>query len=153
MTFRPRMTLLLSFTLISPAITSTTARAQGQGPYAFREDARYTFSPFLGTRFGGRIDLNTPTVNYLPIDTSLNWGFNFGARILPRLFGEFMWNRQSTTLSAHHVLTNNITTLTNNAHLDMYQLGLLYEIPTGSQLVPFVVGGIGFTHFDSHGVL
>jgi opacity protein-like surface antigen len=102
---------------------------------------------------GGRIDINTPNVDYLAIHDSLNWGFNAGARIIPHLFGEFMWNRQTTTLSAHHTQTNTMTTLTNQAHLDMYQGSLLYEFPSSSRLVPFVVGGMGFTHFDSHGIL
>ena len=124
-TFRLRgdRVLSLSLTFISiAAITPTEARAQI--PYRVHEETKYTFSPFVGARFGGRIDINTPNVDYLPIHSSLNWGFNFGARILPNLFGEFMWNRQTTTLSAHHVQTNNETTLTNNAHLDMYQAGV-----------------------------
>jgi opacity protein-like surface antigen len=152
MTFRPRIIVLsLSLTFISIAITPAAARAQA--PYMVHDETKYTFSPFLGARLGGRIDINTPNVDYLRIHSSFNWGFNLGARILPHLFGEFMWNRQTTTLSAHHALTNTETTLTNNAHLDMYQASLLYEFPTSSRVVPFVVGGIGFTHFDSHGVL
>ena len=47
-----------------------------------------------------------------------------------------------------------MVTLTNNAHLDLYQFSLLYEFPTtNSQLLPFVVAGIGDEHFDSHGIL
>jgi opacity protein-like surface antigen len=102
---------------------------------------------------GGRIDLNTPAVDYLHIDNSLNWGFNVGKRIVPQLFGEFMWNRQTTTLKAHDVVPNRLTTLTTHAQLDMYQGNLLFEFPTSSPLRPFAVGGLGFTHFDSHGIL
>jgi len=90
---------------------------------------------------------------YLPINSSLNWGFNAGARLVPHLFAEFMWNRQTTTLSAHDIPTNQNVLLTNNAHLDMYQGSLLYEIWASSKVRPYVVGGIGFTHFDSHGIL
>jgi opacity protein-like surface antigen len=118
-----------------------------------RFEPKYTFSLFLGSRFGGNIAINTPNVDYLPIDSSRNWGFNAGARLVPHLFAEFMWNRQTTTLSAHDVPTNTIVPLTNNAHLDMYQGGLLYEIWASSHVRPYVVGGIGFTHFDSHGIL
>jgi opacity protein-like surface antigen len=92
-------------------------------------------------------------VDKLLIDSSLNWGFNFGARIAPHLFGEFMWNRQTTTLNAHDIPINQIVSLTNHAHLDMYQASLLYEIWTRGPVRPFVVGGIGVTHFDSHGIL
>jgi opacity protein-like surface antigen len=118
-----------------------------------RFEPKYTFSLFLGTRFGGNIAINTPNVDYLPIRSSLNWGFNAGARLVPHLFAEFMWNRQTTTLGAHDIPTNQIVSLTSNAHLDMYQGSLLYEIWASSQLRPYIVGGIGFTHFDSHGIL
>ena len=118
-----------------------------------RFEPKYTFSLFLGTRFGGNIAINTPNVDRLPISASYNWGFNAGARIAPHLFGEFMWNRQTTTLSAHDIPTNQIVTLTNNAHLDMYQGSLLYEFWATPRLRPYVVGGVGFTHFDSHGIL
>jgi opacity protein-like surface antigen len=152
MTFRPRtIVFLLSLTSMAIAINPSAARAQV--PYGVHQETKYTVSPFVGARFGGRIDINTPNVDYLPIQSSLNWGFNIGARIIPNLFGEFMWNRQTTTLSAHHTLTNNESTLTNNAHLDMYQASLLYEFPLRPRVVPFVVGGVGFTHFDSNGVL
>lgn len=116
-------------------------------------EPKYEFSLFLGARFGGKIAINTPNVDYLPINSSLNWGFNAGARLVPHVFAEFMWNRQTTTLSAHHASSNTDVPLTNNAHLDMYQGSLLYEIWARSKLRPFVVGGVGFTHFDSHGVL
>lgn len=83
-------------------------------------EPKYEFSLFLGARFGGKIAINTPSVDYLPIKSSLNWGFNAGARFVPHVFAEFMWNRQTTTLSAHHTSSNTIVPLTNNAHLDMY---------------------------------
>ena len=118
-----------------------------------RFEPKYTFSLFLGARFGGNIAINTPNVDYLPISDSLNWGFNAGARIAPHFFGEFMWNRQTTTLSAHNISPAGIVPLTDNAHLDMYQGSLLYEIWASSKLRPYVVGGIGFTHFDSYGIL
>ncbi len=143
MSSKPRMLALLFLVCISMAVAPS--RAHGQ--------VTYTVSPFVGVRFGGRVDINAPAVDYLPIDSSVNWGFNFGRRIVPNLFGEFMFNRQTTTLSAHDIPSNHTTILTNNAHLDMYQVSLLYEIPMRSKLWPFVVAGIGFTHFDSHGIL
>jgi opacity protein-like surface antigen len=118
-----------------------------------RFEPKYTFSLFLGSRFGGTIAINTPNVDYLPISSSLNWGFNAGARLVPHLFAEFMWNRQTTTLSAHDIPTSEIVPLANNAHLDMYQGSLLYEIWASSRFRPYAVGGIGFTHFDSQGIL
>lgn len=167
---------LISLCCVFAAILPSTAHAQGEYPEAYPTrqsdspqdnspagyrptsgyklfEPKYTLSLFLGARFGGNVAINTPNVDYLPINSSLNWGFNAGVRLVPHLFGEFMWNRQTTTLSAHDIPSNKIVTLTNNAHLDMYQASLLYEIWARSQLRPFVVGGIGFTHFDSHGIL
>jgi len=114
---------------------------------------RFEIEPFVGARFGGRITINTPDVDYLPIDSSLNWGFTTGVSIIPHLFGEFMWNRQTTTLSAHDTLLGQTIPLTTRAHLDLYHFDLLYEFWTPSKIRPFVVGGIGDTHFDSHGIL
>jgi opacity protein-like surface antigen len=150
-TLRPRTIVLLLLAFISIAIAPAAVRAQER--HAGEIGPQFTFSPFVGVRIGGQIAINTPNVDYLGIHSSFNGGFNLGARIMPGLYGEFMWNRQSTTLSAHDAQTNTNTTLTNNAHLDMYQTSLLYEIPIHSQLVPFAVAGIGFTHFDSHGIL
>jgi hypothetical protein len=114
---------------------------------------RFEIEPFVGARFGGRITINTPDVDYLPIDPSLNWGFTTGVGIIRHLFGEFMFNRQTTTLSAHDTLLNQTLPLTTNAHIDLYHFGLLYEFWVPWKLRPFVAGGIGDTHFDSHGVL
>jgi hypothetical protein len=114
---------------------------------------RFEIEPFVGARFGGRITINTPDVDYLPIDSSLNWGFTTGVSIIPHLFGEFMFNRQTTTLSAHDTLLGQTIPLTTRAHLDLYHFDLLYEFWTPSKIRPFVVGGIGDTHFDTHGVV
>lgn len=148
---QPRLTALpflaFTFLMIAPGAAHAQERHWGEnGP-------QITFSPFIGARLGGQIDINTPKVDYLGIDSSFNGGFNLGKRIIQNLYAEFMWNRQSTTLSAHDVSTNTMTTLTTNAHLDMWQGSLLYEFPTRSHLVPFAVAGIGLTHFDSHGIL
>ena len=163
--------ILVSLGCLFAAIAPTAAHAQGiYSPEGYppagypqpgppkeagynRFEPKYTFSLFLGSRFGGNIAINTPNVDYLPISSSLNYGFNAGARFAPHFFGEFMWNRQTTTLSAHDTLTNQTVPLSNNAHLDMYQGSLLYEIWASSKVRPYVVGGIGFTHFDSHGIL
>jgi opacity protein-like surface antigen len=146
-----RMIPVVMLALFCLAIAPARARAQER--HWGENGPQITFSPFLGVRLGGRIAIDTPNVDYLGIHSSFNGGFNLGTRIMPGLYGEFMWNRQSTTLSAHDALSNTNTTLTNNAHLDMWQGSLLYEIPVHSQLVPFAVAGIGLTHFDSHGIL
>jgi opacity protein-like surface antigen len=151
--FRPWTVVvaMLSLTCLSLTIAPSSALAQGRYPGLYERS--FTVTPFIGLRFGGRVDVNTPRVDYLKIGNSFNWGFNAGVGLAPNLFAEFMWNRQTTTLSAHHVLTNDTQPLTNKAHVDLYQGSLLYEFSTNSPIRPFVVGGIGFTHFDSHGIL
>lgn len=162
---------LISLVWLTAAIAPSTAGAQGRYPpdgyppsgypsqkYPHSEglnrfEPKYELSLFLGARFGGNIAINIPNVDYLSISSSLNWGFTAGARLAPHLFAEFMWNRQTTTLSAHDIPTNEVVPLTKNANLDLYQGSLLYEIWASSRVRPYVVGGIGFTHFDSHGIL
>jgi opacity protein-like surface antigen len=51
------------------------------------------------------------------------------------------------------VSTNNTVTLTDQAHVDLYHVSLLYEFWEHSPIRPFVVAGIGVTHFDSFGIL
>src|ERR1700730_5618124 len=87
---------------------------------------RFEIEPFVGARFGGRITINTPAVDYLTIDTSLNWGFTTGVAIVRHLFAEFMWNRQTPTLSAHDIPLNQTLPLTTRAHIDLYHFDLLY---------------------------
>jgi len=135
-----RRILLLMF-LLTAAISGAHAQT------------RYQIEPFVGLRFGGRVAINTPAVDYLPIDSSLNWGFAGAVGIVPHLFGEFMWNRQTTTLSAHNLLTGQTLPLTNRARIELYHWSLLYEFSSRSPIRPFVAAGIGVTHFDSHGVL
>src|SRR6202047_2037227 len=132
-----RKMILLTFLL-----TATASSAYAQN--------RFEIEPFVGARFGGRITINTPDVDYLPIESSLNWGFTTGVSIIPHLFGEFMWNRQTTTLSAHDTLLGQTIPLTTRAHLDLYHFDLLYEFWTPSNIRPFVVGGFGATHFYLH---
>src|SRR5579862_4929210 len=97
--FGPKVILFLFWAFISLAIAPVRARAQAA--YTGEGGPKFTFSPFVGLRLGGRIAIDTPNVDYLSIHSSFNGGFNLGARIVPGLYGEFMWNRQSTTLSAH----------------------------------------------------
>ena len=60
--------------LLTLLLTATASGAYAQN--------RFEIEPFVGARFGGRITINTPDVDYLPIDTSLNWGFTTGVAIV-----------------------------------------------------------------------
>jgi len=58
--------------------------------------------------------------------------------------GEFMWNRQPTSLSSHNP-NDNTYSFVSNMNFDMYQFDVLYQfLSPGRKLRPFVVGGLGF---------
>jgi opacity protein-like surface antigen len=114
---------------------------------------RFEVTPFFGSRFGGVIDVNTLDNDFLTIKSSENYGVMGDVSLWGPVQGEFMWNRQPTSLTAHNVADDTYTFLTN-AKLDMYQFSLLYQFrDPDAKLRPFMVAGLGFTHFDTHQVL
>jgi opacity protein-like surface antigen len=132
-----RKALLLGFFLVSAA---SNARAQRE----------YEVTPFFGARFGGNIDLSqqgNPNVDFLKIKNSEDFGVMGGVTFWSNFEGEFMWNRQPTSLSSHNPNDGTYAFL-GNMNLDMYQFDVLYQFKNSeSKLRPFVVGGLGFSHF------
>jgi opacity protein-like surface antigen len=118
--------------------------------YAQGEGRQYEVTPFYGTRFGGNIDLSqqgNPNVDFLNIKSSENYGVMAGVSFWRDFQGEFMWNRQPTSLSAHNPNDGSYSFL-SDMNLDMYQFDALYQIPHSLwKLRPFVVAGLGFSHF------
>jgi opacity protein-like surface antigen len=58
-----------------------------------------------------------------------------------------MWNRQPTSLSSHNP-NDNTYSFVSNMNFDMYQFDVLYQfLAPGRKLRPFVVGGLGFSHY------
>jgi len=110
----------------------------------------YEVTPFFGTRFGGNIDLSqqgNPDVDFLKIKNSENFGAMVGVTFWQNFEGEFMWNRQPTSLSSHNP-NDGAYSFLSNMNLDMYQFDILYEFNSPeSKFGPFVVGGLGFSHF------
>jgi opacity protein-like surface antigen len=114
----------------------------------------YELSPFFGTRFGGNIDLSqqgNPNVDFLKIKSSEDFGVMAAVSFWGDFEGEFMWNRQPTSLTAHNP-NDGTYSFVSNMNLDMYQFDVLYQIPyriphLALKLKPFVVGGLGFSHF------
>jgi opacity protein-like surface antigen len=106
-------------------------------------------TPFGGSRFGGIIDLSSsggPT-DFVTIKSSVNYGVIADYTLWDNFQPEFMWNRQPTMLATHDFATGTRTDLTS-ANLDMYQFGFVYSFRRPeARLKPFVVGGLGFTHF------
>lgn len=110
----------------------------------------WEITPFFGARFGGKIDVNTTNVDYLTIRNT----YNFGGMVDASLWGdsfmpEFMWNRQPTEINAHSLFDGSLTPIASS-NLDMYQFDANYLFRSReSKLRPFIVGGLGFTHFSN----
>jgi opacity protein-like surface antigen len=137
---------ILFLVVIFSTLGVSTARAQNE----------FEVTPFGGSRFGGVIDLNTTNVDYLTIKSGWNYGIMGDYTLfqsVPNFQLEFMYNHQPTDLDAHVVQTGSREFLTS-ADLDMYQWGFNFAIrDPEKKLVPYFVGGLGFTNFRSGGNL
>jgi opacity protein-like surface antigen len=146
-----RLRSLFLFATVLLLCSATTASAQ----YYWSERYHIEITPFGGSRFGGIVQLNPnpSNINYFTIKSTWDYGVMGDFTLFPNLQAEFMWNRQPTELGAHNFFTG-ITTEAGNATLDMYQFSLLYEfLPPEARFKPFIVTGLGFTHFSTNGTL
>lgn len=111
---------------------------------------QFEITPFAGSRFGGNIDVSqegNPNVDFLKIKSSVDYGIMAGVTFWQNFEGEFMWNRQPTSLTAHNP-TNDVYTYVSSMNFDMYQFDVLYHFRSpDSKLRPFVVAGLGFSHY------
>lgn len=118
--------------------------------WAQDEVRQYEITPFIGSRFGGNIDLSqqgNPNVDFLKIKSSLDYGVMAGVTFWSNFEGEFMWNRQPTTLTSHNP-TDGTYAYVSNMNLDMYQFDVLYQFHLHrTKFQPFAVAGLGFSHF------
>ncbi len=110
----------------------------------------YEVTPFFGGRVGGIIDesaLGYSNVDYLRIKNSENYGVMAGINFWGNFEGEFMWNRQPTSLTSHNPNDGTYAFL-SNMNLDMYQGDILYQfMSSDSKFRPFIVAGLGVSHF------
>lgn len=117
---------------------------------AARAQREYEVTPFFGTRFGGNIDVSqqgNPNVDFLKIKSSEDFGIMAGVTFWGNFQGEFMWNRQPTSLTSHDPVSGAYTYL-SSMNLDMYQFDALYQFKSPeSKFRPFVVAGLGLSHF------
>ena len=140
-------TVLFVFLLFSILGVSSARAQEGFGQHEFE------VTPFGGTRFGGVIDVNTSSVDYLTIKSGWNYGIQADYTIFPQLQAEFLFNHQPTDLDAHVIQTDSRQFLTS-ADLDEYEWGFLFALKSPEKsLQPFIVGGLGFTHFKAGGEL
>jgi opacity protein-like surface antigen len=140
---------ILFLVVIFSTLGVSTARAQHE----------FEITPFGGSRFGGVIDLANSTafsggdVDYLTIKSSVSYGIMGDYTIWPGFQAEFMYNHQPTEIGQHIVATDTKTDLTS-ADVDMYQWGFNYTFRDPEKRIrPYVVGGLGFTHFNAGGDL
>lgn len=119
-----------------------TCACQAQYSSSEYEGGRYEITPFVGTRFGGQIDLSqsgNPNVDYLKIKSSIDYGIMADVSFWGNFQGEFMWNRQPTSLTSHDPITETLTPV-SNMNLDMYHFSVLYNfLSPERKLRPFVV--------------
>lgn len=118
----------------------------------------FEITSFGGSRFAGQIDESTainPTLSYdyVGIKSSVDYGVMGDVTIWPNVQAEILFNRQPTQLSGICLACGTSTDLTN-ANIDMYQFGLLYQFRDHeAKLRPYIVGGLGLTHFSSSNLL
>jgi len=116
---------------------------------------QYEITPFVGTRFGGNIDVSqegNPNVDYLKIKSSVDYGIMAGVTFWDSFEAEFMWNRQPTSLTSHDPF-NNTYTYVSSMNFDMYQFDVLYSfLSPDRKLRPFAVAGVGFSHYGAGSV-
>lgn len=112
-------------------------------------------TPFGGTRFGGVIGLTSSqvtNVDYLPIRSTWDYGAMLDVDLFPHAQVEFMWNQQQTVLSQHFV--GGGTERIGEASLPMFQWSFLYQfLQPGAKLQPYAVAGIGFTSYNTNGII
>ena len=117
---------------------------------AVQAQRQYEITPFVGSRFGGNIDLSqqgNPNVDYLKIKSSIDYGVMAGVTFWQDFEGEFMWNRQPTSLSSHNP-NDGMYSYVSSMNFDMYQFDVSYSfLSRERKLRPFVVAGLGFSHY------
>jgi hypothetical protein len=145
-------------------LLATAASAQSRG--------RFELSPFVGFETSGSypvqstfgapgsfIPLNTATstIDRLRVNSNLSFGTFIDYSILQDLQLEFMWAHNPTTYSEHDFTTGRYTEAFDS-NIDQFQFGILYPFRRGGfygeerKFVPFVAGGLGFTHeFNNNG--
>ena len=112
----------------------------------------FELSPTVGYRFGGNIDLVSPTLNptfrRLEIESNPSYGLALNHGIHDNIQLEFQWNRQDTHINGRLRATNTSTRLFG-AYLDQYHVNFLFH-PTdeGARRQPFAILGLGATSFN-----
>ncbi|HTU35195.1 MAG TPA: outer membrane beta-barrel protein [Candidatus Acidoferrum sp.] len=141
-----RKTLLVALLLTLFAVPGAFAQGFGQG-FGQHE---FEITPFGGYKFGGKIDIPPDTnsaYDYLPIESSPDYGIDADYSIWPNFQAEFQFNHQPTDIDAHEFATGTSVLLTSS-DINMYQFGFAYNLKSpDAKLKPFFGAGLGFTQW------
>jgi len=144
--------LALALLLFAEAALAQENRRLEISPFAgYETSGSYPVVSAFGTpgssfSFGGP----TSTIDRLRVNGNLSFGGFLDYSVLEYLQLEFMYARNQTTYSQHDFVTG-LYTEAYDSNIDQYQFGVLVPF-LGSgyfherKFVPFVAGGLGFTH-------
>ena len=123
--------------LLALVVLSAASSVFAQGEYR-----QYEITPFFGTRFGGNIDLSqqgNPNVDYLKIKSSMDYGIMGNVTFWQNFQGEFMWNRQPTSLSAHNP-NDNTNSFVSNYEFRHVSVRRALSVPFSGKKAPAFCG-------------
>ncbi|GAC1647937.1 MAG: hypothetical protein NVS9B15_06550 [Acidobacteriaceae bacterium] len=116
---------------------------------------RVEVTPFGGFETGASAPLTvksdangnpTSAINSVSIHKGGSYGAFFDYSKSENFQYEFMWVRNSTSLSQHDFIVGNSFD-TYSARADQYQFGVLFHLLDSTRkLRPYIAGGVGFTH-------
>ena len=150
-----RKSCWLAFVLLLLA-EATLAQNSGRleiSPFAgYETSGSYPVESAFGTP-GSFIPTGTTsisTIDRLRVNGDLSFGGFVDYSVLDNLQLEFMYTRNQTTYSQHDFLTG-LYTEAYDSNIDQYQWGVLYPFLGAGyfrprKFVPFIAGGLGFTH-------
>lgn len=149
--------VLLSAALLTLGASGAQAQAwnssSSAGPGFWNRG--FEITPFGGARFGGAIDLNSssPTnVDNLGIRNDWDYGAMLDVDLFPHAQAEFMWDQQPTVLSENYF--GGGSSRIGEASLSTFQWSLLYDfLQPGEKFQPYIVGGVGFTSYNTNGII
>ncbi|HEV2289184.1 MAG TPA: hypothetical protein VGR81_09555 [Candidatus Acidoferrales bacterium] len=124
--------------------------AMAQDTYADKIE----ITPFGGAKFGGKINVTGYTSNANVDNVFIKSGIDYGViadySIWDSFAVEFMMVRQPTTYSEQDFTTIPPTKdFLANGTLGTYTFGGAYTFRSGSNIRPFVAGGVGWTNFGN----
>jgi len=121
--------------------------------FSAHAQGRFEIDPFVGyeTSASYPVSIITPPPGFAPVDRlrvndSLAFGTFLDYHLTENFQGEFMWNHNNTSYSAHDIVTNTYVPA-YHSDIDQFQFGVLYMFRSSdARLRPYVAGSLGFTH-------